>query len=348
MRRATHPMIILFSYIFALFLLGCDTEDPWPDDQPRIQPGKGVFIINEGNFQWGNASLSFYDKERDTIFHHLYRNANQEYLGDLLQSMYIHDDKAYLVVNNSRQIKVVDLVSTKYVATIPGMTSPRYMASATNGKAYVSDLFAGEIYVINTATDELTGSIPVNGWTEEIMRLGDHIVTTGVQSGQLYAIDPETDQIVDSLSLTPGPVSMVTDKFGHLWVLAGGSPFFKTPPSLYQVDRDNFQVRRTEALPNPDIHYSRLSICHLGETLYFLGGNVFRFDLTSPDSQPGVHIEADGRMFYSLGVDPYNGDIYVTDAVDFTQNGHLLRFSDTGELLSTQPTSIIPGSLTFY
>ena len=49
-------------------------------------------------------------------------------------------------------------------------------------------------------------------------------------------------------------------------------------------------------------------------------------------------------MFYGLTINPVNGEIYVSDAVDYVQSGTVLRYSQDGELLDTFNVGINPGS----
>ena len=45
-----------------------------------------------------------------------------------------------------------------------------------------------------------------------------------------------------------------------------------------------------------------------------------------------------------LGLDPSNGDVYVADAIDYQQQGQILRYSQDGELLDSFYVGIIPGA----
>ena len=54
-----------------------------------------------------------------------------------------------------------------------------------------------------------------------------------------------------------------------------------------------------------------------------------------------------GRLFYGINVDPQNGDIYVTDAKNYIQNGDLLRYSADGTLLGTFSLGLIPSYMLF-
>ncbi|MFO7997778.1 MAG: hypothetical protein R6U86_02230, partial [Bacteroidales bacterium] len=95
------PFIVHLLLILLLHT-SCEKDSGLPDpDFPRIRTGEGTFVINEGNFQWGNATLSYYDKGTGRIHHDLYARANGEELGDVFHSMLVHEDLAYLVVNNS-------------------------------------------------------------------------------------------------------------------------------------------------------------------------------------------------------------------------------------------------------
>ncbi|MDE6070728.1 MAG: YncE family protein, partial [Alistipes sp.] len=44
--------------------------------------GRGLFIANEGNFMYGNASLSYYDPERKHVENEVFARANAQKLGD--------------------------------------------------------------------------------------------------------------------------------------------------------------------------------------------------------------------------------------------------------------------------
>ena len=53
-----------------------------------------LFITNEGNFQYGNATLSYYDPATKKVENEVFYRANAMKLGDVAQSMCIHDNKA--------------------------------------------------------------------------------------------------------------------------------------------------------------------------------------------------------------------------------------------------------------
>ena len=47
--------------------------------------GQGLFICNEGNFQYGNATLSYYDPTSKTVQNEVFYRANAMKLGDVAQ-----------------------------------------------------------------------------------------------------------------------------------------------------------------------------------------------------------------------------------------------------------------------
>ena len=55
-----------------------------------------VLIINEGNFGWGNGSLSLYKPSLKAVTNQIYRSANSNTpLGDVVQSAYQYNSKIY-------------------------------------------------------------------------------------------------------------------------------------------------------------------------------------------------------------------------------------------------------------
>ena len=81
--------ILIYPILFILFS-SCVKLNPVENINNISLNGNGLILIgNEGNFQYGNASLSSYNKNSKEIVNNLYRNINQEPIGDVLHSISI-------------------------------------------------------------------------------------------------------------------------------------------------------------------------------------------------------------------------------------------------------------------
>ena len=144
--------------LLAVALFSCK-PDPTPtpvDPTDTIQPVnlKGVFVLNEGNYQFSNASLSFYDPEADTVANNLFYKANNAPIGDVAESLALVDGKLYIVVNNSNLIYKVNANTLKCDLTKPfkisDFYSPREMYFVAPNKAYVSDLIGTGLWIVDS------------------------------------------------------------------------------------------------------------------------------------------------------------------------------------------------------
>lgn len=333
-------------------LWGC--TKPTPDTPPPSEiPTRAVFVYNEGNFMYGNASLSVYDPDGRTVENQMFYHVNDFPLGDVFQSMRIIGSHGYMVVNNSGKVVVVDPATCRYVGTIKGLISPRYIEPVDESKIYISDLYSPSIAIADPRTLEVTGSVHVGRSTEQMVSRGDFVyVCSWSFSNKVYKIDTRSDLVVDSLEVTSQPNSMVMDREGQIWVLSDGgyvgSPHGTQMAALTRIDTESFTVE--QRMEFADIAHSptELTLCPTADTLYYLGHEgVFRMPIGQAQLPSRPFIAQGPRLFYGLGVDPRTSEVYVSDAVDYVQQGVVLRYTVSGELLDSFRVDIIPSGFCF-
>ena len=356
---------LVIGLVFFFSLTGCMKDDQlWSFEQEEYDlPLGGLFVINEGNFTYGNASLTYYDPETREVIQDAFFQANALPLGDVAHSMSIRDSLAYVVINNSGRIYIFNTSTFELVGKITGLTSPRYIHFISDTKAYVSDLYARSIAVVNPQTMEVTGAIPVDNSnteyyqhpTEEMLQV-DRFVYTNCWSfdKQVLIIDSEQDRVVDSIEVLKQPNSMVLDKQQALWVLCDGggegNPYGDEGGGLMRIDAGSEEARVVLHF-NPDELPRDLRINGTGDTLYYIKGDVFRYAIDGME-EPELLIKSPYAAnqpggFYGLEVDPFSSELYVADAIDFVQRGMVYRFSPEGIPVDTFRTGISPGAFCF-
>lgn len=119
---------LLFITSIIIFFSSCMDYGPMDEENfDSIPLSEGLFITNEGNFMYGNASLSYYIPSEKRVENEIFARANGQKLGDVAQSMIKRNGLGYIVVNNSGVIYVVDINTFKVKGEITGLISPRGM-----------------------------------------------------------------------------------------------------------------------------------------------------------------------------------------------------------------------------
>jgi YVTN family beta-propeller protein len=334
--------------LFALSVLLLNScKEPDNDDNPTPSTPAaydGVFIINEGGFNKGNASIDFYNRADGKQTKGLFNNINNRPLGDIFQSMSKVGDNFYLVVNNSSKIEVVSAKDFKSVATISNLGSPRFLLSpsSSNGeKAYVTDLFGGVIHVLNLKSNTKTKSITLSGWSEEMVEANNSVYVNNSGNKKIFVIDPTSDAIKDSIELTATPNGIVKDKNNKIWLLLD-----TTGGQKGKLARVNTTTNTIEASVDVgDIGYSSdLTINGAGDKLYYTKADgLYEMDITATIAPASVKKAGN---FYSIGIDPSTGTIYLGDALDFNQDGTITTIKTDGSE-NTFKAGINPGRFFF-
>lgn len=321
-----------------------------PDTVPNIEvnsEGGKVLIGCEGNFQFGNASLAHYSYTDSVSALSVFETINSRSLGDVLQSMTIHNHQLYLVLNNSGVIEVVNPIDFSWITTIKGFTSPRYFLPISNAKAYVSDLYSNSIQVVDLNSNTVQKTIKVNGWTEEMVLLYGKAFVCNTAQSQVYVIDVETDTLIDSVQVGAAPNSVVEDKNGMLWVLCGGDiNDNKSVSSLVQFNPSSLLITVNKKFEEGS-RASQLRINGQKDELFFLYDGVQKINLTTPDVIIEQMVEKQNSNLYGLGIDPVDGNVFVADAKDYIQGSTVRIYDRNGSFLRNFQVGINASSFIF-
>ena len=313
----------------------------------------GYFITNEGNFGTGNGSISFVD-EYGTVENDVFASINSFALGDVVQSMSIINDHAYILVNNSSSIEVASVDSMISVAKI-NVSQPRYMAQVSDSKAYVTDWGINGVQVIDLATNTVSSTISCGAGPEGIAVGGAFAYVCNVGGwgldNTITVINTDNDVVETTLTVGDKPNSVVIDVNGAVWVLTGGYTEYdadwnvvsETAGNLVKIVDNTIEATYAFAVGN---HPEDLVINDAGTKLYYSDGSwskaVYAFDVTDTELSTTALIN---RSFYGLGCN--DGYIYGTDAVDYVQSGWSYKYASNGSIIDSVQVGIIPGGYCF-
>ncbi len=316
----------------------------------------GLFIMNEGNFQYGNATLSYYDPATKEVENELFYRANAMRLGDVAQSMTIRNGVGWLVVNNSHVVFAIDTDTFRELGRITNLASPRYIHFVSDEKAYVTQIWDNRIFIVNPKRYEVTGYIQCpdmemeSGSTEQMVQVGKYLyVNCWSYQNRILKIDTESDTIVDELQVGVQPTSLVVDCNNKLWTITDGgysnSPYGEEVPALYRINIDGEKMRVEAqyrfALGDAP---SEIQINGSGDRLYWINGDIWSMSVTDDYLPAYPFLEARGTTYYGLTIDPKSEDLYIADAIDYQQAGKVYRYSKSGELIDEFYVGIIPGA----
>ena len=340
---------LIVSTFIILSLISCTKPDTADDFlTAAFLKSEGVFIVNEGNFRAGNGSLSFYSYDSTKVFNKVFQKLNDRILGDIPNSIEFNGGKAYIVVNNSGKIEVADGNSMISAKTISGLNSPRQIAFTGNSKAYVTSMYSDSLTIIDTRDNSVSGYINIRRSSEEIEIIGQNAyVAQWVGGKEIMIINTATNKVIDSIAVGIEPESMVVDHNNTLWVLCNGGWSGENPAELIAINSLTSEITKRLVFPTKPANPTCLQINGSRDTLYFIQNGIRRLTVDASGLPSDPLIPQDNHSFYKLGIDPVNGDILVTDAVDYQQKGYLLHYNSGGILRSQHQTDIIPGFMWF-
>lgn len=345
------------NYLLYLILLvafsACESQPIITPEYPVIlNPKGGLFILNEGNFQFGNATLDFYDFITQKLSSNAFETTNNRKLGDVLQSITHHGGKGYLVVNNSQKIEVINMNTLASEATITGFVSPRYMVVNGFQKAYVSEYYNGGIKVVDLNTNQIIHTIPLVGNCNELLIYNNKLYVTVSNKKILYVINTQSDVVMDSINVAYGPSSLRIDKNNDLWVLSSGRTItggdFENG-ALQKINMEADTIVNMQYITRQSDHGPiKLRSNAKKDVLYWINKSIYKHPINENVVSSNPWILSFNNNFWALNYDSLTDEVYVGDAIDFVQRSTVNRYDETATLRGTFKAGVITGDFYFY
>jgi YVTN family beta-propeller protein len=342
-----------------IFLQSCKSD---PD--PVIPQGTaGFFVVNEGGFGNGNASLAYYDRKADVLTNNIFTTKNGRPLGDQAQSMTVFENRGYIVVQNSGKIEVINADDFASVGSVTNLPSPRYFIGISATKGYVSDWGAdgvtGTVKVIDLSTLEVIKTIQTGKGANRMLKVNNlvYVANSGGydKDNTVKVIDSNTDAIVATITIGDNPNSLQRDKDGNIWVASSGYIVYNNDFSINETASTKGSISKISASNTESLRLtvdkvsfsapSNLVISPDGTSLYYMYEDAFYSLATTATALPTAPLKS--KSYYGLAVDPTNGMIIGCNAPNFSSAGTIEIFNTRDTIRTTYPTGIAPNGIAF-
>jgi DNA-binding beta-propeller fold protein YncE len=332
----------------------------------------GMYLLNEGNMGSNKATIDYLDFSKGIYIRNIYgeRNPNViKELGDVGNDIQVYGNRLYAVINCSHKVEVMDLHTCRRIGQID-IPNCRYIRFHGD-KAYISSYVGpvsidpnaqlGAIFEVDTATLRVTRKVTVGYQPEEFEIIGNYLYVAN--SGGYRA--PEYDSTLSVVDLTDfrqvkkipvcvNPHRVRKDPYDRLWITSRGDHKDVQPQLVC--------LQPLHPTPYTLHHISPSEMVIIGDSMYYYGShwidetmsnhitygifNVLTSTLLSD------HFITDGtekniKIPYGIQVNPYNGDIYITDAKNYVSSGQLHCYSREGKRKWSVRTGDIPAHMCF-
>lgn len=335
----------------SLFMLtACADDDSTSVDMDQNTYENGIFVLNEGSMGNDNAEVTFYKNGTTTA--NLFSKSNPSLnLGNVASSLLIEGNEAYIVVNLSNKIEVVNAKTFISKGTITSnLNNPRYLA-ADQQNIYVTNWGDASnpnddfIAVFKKSDLSFVKKIDVVEGPDQILVENNQLVVAhsgGWSNGNSVSIYNLTSNALKNIVVGDVPNAMVEEN-GNVYVLCSGVTWGGTPSAgkLVQLNLSNHQITKTinfEAGQNP-----RFLIEENDQLYYTLNNGIYRVAPQATTLPTTPLFTSNAAYIYAFN--SINNTLYIGDARDFASNGEVQYYNLAGTKLGSFSTGIGPNAI---
>lgn len=348
MKKALFVLVLL-----AVSMMACHKPEVTPDK--TYIDRNGVFILNEGLWNHNNSTISYYNLKNGYVNADIFTAVNHRGLGDTGNDLQRYGSKLYCVVNTSENIQVMNLYTAEVVGTVSLQgKSPRRICFS-GSKAYVS-CFDGTVVRIDTATLAVETAVTVGPNPEGVCVANGklYVANTGGYNAPNYGttvsvIDLGTFAVTKNIPVALNPTRLYLEPNQQNIYLISSGDYNEVKSCLQKISPVTDEV---VSVYNMELN----NMAFYGNSAYFYSYDfsteeytVQIFDLSS-ETVTNSHFITDGttlKVPYGIAINPRNGDVYLTDAQNFTVNGDVYCFGQDGKRKFSFEVGINPSVIVF-
>lgn len=342
-----------FGILSLCLFISCGNDDDMDVPKEITSYDTGIFVVNQGNNDVANGSISFYQRDCEQVVNKIYLRQNTATtVGNQLQAIAFEGDQGYILSEQANALTVVHANDFSHIATITGFRQPKGLLVVNQNKLYVSewgaDGYTGSIQVVDLNTLSIVGNIPTSAGAGKMLQVGPAVYVAnsggfGVAS-IVTKIDATTDQVVNTIEVGPNPVDLVQDQTGAIWSLCSGVLInFQNPNSSENTPGELVKIENDEVTHSiPLVAGARnLTINTTKDELYFVNNNwTYAHPIANTSLSLVPFLDA---SFNAYAVDPVSGYLLAANAMDFKDDGTVILFDlNTANPIDTFEVGIVP------
>lgn len=339
---------------------------------PLADYTQGVFVVNEDWIGHQNSTVNFLKDDGEWIYRVVQQENPGVEVGCTSEFGTIYGNRFYVISKQDQdpgagiaggRVTVCSAADMKLLKQIRILSTDPEATSGADGRGFVGvDEHKGYvgssdgIFVLNlddfTITGKVTGSgngadndydAFYGGQIGTMVRVNEYVYAVHQDKG-LLVIDPATDKVVEVIEAPDGNGfgSVVLSKDGNLWLsLTADRSIMKLDPATHETtvialpDGINGPANSWYAW-TPDgfcaSTQSNVLYWNGGDSSWFSGYRVFKFDIDNGTFTKIVDLQADGENWQiygcSMRVDPESDDLYTSLFHSWGDQTYILRQYD--------------------
>jgi len=309
-----------------------------------------IYILCEGNYNSLNSSLWSINSEHTQVEGPIYWNLSTNPLGDTGQSLKIHNDKLYIVMNNSNTIEIADLCNGfQYAASIDiPYAGPRDI-EIVNDIAYISCWYLNGILCIDLQDYSIIDTLSCNGLPEDLLYYNNKLYTSITMnpdwssSDKVLEFDLSTESPVvsDTFIVVTGPEELL----GFQGCIYVSSTYYDSDWNTYAGNSKIDLSTKVVMTKDFGVTFSfGRDITVLNDKVYRVYNNGICSLTDSLTMDPNGQI-GNFSSIYSMA--SYNDRIYF-GLSDYTAPDNVVIVDINGNEINNFQVGAIPGSFAFY